>query len=637
MAADGRPSRQREHCSAWLILVCGIILVTLCVATRPAGGATSLAVEAEKMSGAGVPFNDRTASNDAARLLDRNGSVSKAIEGSIGGLTIRARGEGCNGAPRMRVQLDGNTVMSRLVKTERRWNSYRTDAGVPSGRHKLLISFTNDRSAQACDRDLRVDSTTLEIASTFTKPTCSERLQDSIDAAAPGAVVEVPGGCIYRETVNISKPLTLKGEPGAEIRGSDVWASSEFRQTDDGLYKSTETVPVLDPFADALCEGSSKRCHQPEQVYLDGVALEQVANTVAPVSGEFKVDSDRYVYLADNPSGKTVEVTTRDTWIAGSANGVSVSNIVFKHAAANGMKPAGDGWTVQECDLSYAHQANLRMSQGTGFVVRRNRLHHGGQMGIGGNESSVQIVSNDIYANNTERYETSWAAGGMKLTNAKTLVIDGNHVHHNEGNGIWSDVPSQPQDITISNNRVDHNDDHGIRFEVSTNGNIFGNEVWENGWGGGGYGISLNASSDAEVHHNTVAWNQSGIRVHNPIRTDVHKDEAAYNTVSDIEVYANLIFQEQAPGSLALGWVVPDANPYANLFDAAANNRGHDNRYYYSGPEGSALYRFAWDGHYAKMDDFNVTVGEESGRYISPTQKQELLASARVASSPAPR
>jgi nitrous oxidase accessory protein NosD len=34
-------------------------------------------------------------------------------------------------------------------------------------------------------------------------------------------------------------------------------------------------------------------------------------------------------------------------------------------------------------------------------------------------------------------------------------------------------------------------------------------------------GISLSASSGARVHHNTVAWNEGGITVHNPIRTDV--------------------------------------------------------------------------------------------------------------------
>jgi hypothetical protein len=90
-------------------------------------------------------------------------------------------------------------------------------------------------------------------------------------------------------------------------------------------------------------------------------------------------------------------------------------------------------------------------------------------MGMGGNDSSVQISSNDIFANNVEEYKHSWSAGGMKLSNGNTLVIDGNHNH---GNGVWTHVPNSPQNITISNNRVDHNEDHGICFEVSTKADI---------------------------------------------------------------------------------------------------------------------------------------------------------------------
>jgi nitrous oxidase accessory protein NosD len=39
-------------------------------------------------------------------------------------------------------------------------------------------------------------------------------IQELVDEATPGAVVEVPGGCIYRQTLTINKPLTLRGEPG---------------------------------------------------------------------------------------------------------------------------------------------------------------------------------------------------------------------------------------------------------------------------------------------------------------------------------------------------------------------------------------------------------------------------------------
>jgi nitrous oxidase accessory protein NosD len=50
-------------------------------------------------------------------------------------------------------------------------------------------------------------------------PGCGS-IQALVDAASPEAVVEAPGGCVYRETITINKPLTLKGGPGAEIRGT---------------------------------------------------------------------------------------------------------------------------------------------------------------------------------------------------------------------------------------------------------------------------------------------------------------------------------------------------------------------------------------------------------------------------------
>jgi hypothetical protein len=254
---------------------------------------------------------------------------------------------------------------------------------------------------------------------------------------------------------------------------------------------------------------------------------------------------------------------------------------------------------------------------------------------MGGNNSSVQIVSNDIFANNAEEYKHSWSAVSMKLSNGNTLVIDGNHIHHNHGNGVWTDVPNSPQNITISNDRVDHNEDHGIRFEVSTNADIYDNRIWENGWVGGGYGISLNASSGARVHHNTVAWNEGGIMVHNPIRTDVHPEQGAYNTVGGVEVDYNDILQQGGTASRALWWVAPGINPYANLYDPAANNRGHDNRYWYPQPEGSH-YGFLWNDKFKKLGRFNATVGEERGSYLSDAKKQQLLNTGPVPAFPEP-
>jgi hypothetical protein len=47
-------------------------------------------------------------------------------------------------------------------------------------------------------------------------------LKELVDRASPGALIDLPDGCVYREAVTIKKPLTLKGSPGTEIRGSEV-------------------------------------------------------------------------------------------------------------------------------------------------------------------------------------------------------------------------------------------------------------------------------------------------------------------------------------------------------------------------------------------------------------------------------
>jgi hypothetical protein len=54
--------------------------------------------------------------------------------------------------------------------------------------------------------------------------------------------------------------------------------------------------------------------------------------------------------------------------------GVSVDDFDLKHAA-NGIEAVGGNWTVANFAPSCAHQANLLMSQASGYVAWRNDLH----------------------------------------------------------------------------------------------------------------------------------------------------------------------------------------------------------------------------------------------------------------------
>jgi hypothetical protein len=84
---------------------------------------------------------------------------------------------------------------------------------------------------------------------------------------------------------------------------------------------------------------------------------------------------------------------------------------------------------------------------------------------------------------------------------------------------------------------------------------------------------------------------------------------------------------------LALGWVVPGTNPYANLYDPAAGNRGHDNRYWYPEPEGSAE-RYKWDDGFKWLEAFNETLGEEQGRHLSKAEKDQVVVAKGISANP---
>jgi hypothetical protein len=200
--------------------------------------------------------------------------------------------------------------------------------------------------------------------------TCTESLQARIDAAPPGGTVTA-APCIYRERIEIRKPLTLLGQEGTEIRGSDVFVSWKKRRSDD-RYVSRRTVP---PFPEAMdnifCMPDTVRCHRPEQVFFDGKAFVQVVGNKPPRNA-FSLTKDRHVILGAHmdPRGRTVEVSVRREWVVGtsSADNVTIDNVDMRHAANSGrtgallnrpyqtaLSDAGSNWTVKNSTLAYAH------------------------------------------------------------------------------------------------------------------------------------------------------------------------------------------------------------------------------------------------------------------------------------------
>jgi hypothetical protein len=477
------------------------------------------------------------------------------------------------------------------------------------------------------------------VAEEATKRTCEDSLQAKIDATGPGGTVRLAEDCVYREALTVSKPITLRG-PG-EIRGSDVWAGWNKNGSE---WTSDQAVPGFSMLARFQCAEGTERCLWPEQVFVDGEPLKQVASDPDP--GEFALDSGRHVVLAQDPAGHAVEVTVRPNWVTGAAPNVTIDGVAMRHAAMDGVWNGGyPNWTVENSDLSWAHAANLKLTLATGLVVRDDDLHHGGQMGLASNEAGIEVLGNRVYANNTEGFDTGWEAGGMKLSQPFTAQISDNVVYDNQDVGIWVDtVNANQSSVEIERNRVHHHPWQGIRVEITKNFDVRDNVVWENGWGEGdsynGSGISIDGCFDGTVEDNVLAWNASGIGVVQQNR--FRPEEKPYQTTKNVRLERNKIIQNEIPGSFnhaAIFWNGDDgavAEGAVSIYDAAAGNGGVGNEFWFDEPEGST-YRFKWVDQIHTLSDYNASPAEQDGRYLTNDEKNHLLRSNGLPGAPSPR
>jgi len=471
--------------------------------------------------------------------------------------------------------------------------------------------------------------TTLRPASAESDPRCASSLQMLIDAAPEGSTVAVPP-CIFRETARIWKPLTVAGEPGAEIRGSDVWIGWERRGDLWVSQNALPRLPVTDN-SDMRCGEPTLRCLRPEQVFLDGQPLYPVGTDALPAPGEFALDGSRRVILADDPTERMVEVSTRMRWLVTAADHVTIQGFTMRHAANEAQMGAvgNDGfshWTLQDNVLAQSHGANIALSYGTNLRVLRNESFEAGNLGLAGYGIRDSLIQgNHLHHNSTGLFNRIWNVGGLKMSEVENVIIDGNEADHN-GCGLWCDGGCR--NITYSANRVHDNHIAGIHFEISDGGIFRDNVAWNNGWSPVGWvwgaGIIISSSSNTEIYNNVLAWNAAGISIVDQNRP---KPAPPFNHY----VHDNTIIRTHLPevgfwDNTLLAFTSDNGTGPGSMFDPASNNRGANNRYWVDQPEdASHVARFAWYRGIGRIAEFSQTPGDPGGQYMSDAEKEMVL------------
>ena len=455
-------------------------------------------------------------------------------------------------------------------------------------------------------------------------------IQELVNAAKPGGTVLVPSG-IYRETITLNAPITLIGQPGAEIRGSDVWTKWE---ASGKAWKSALTLPEFYHYG-----YGGQQSKWPEQVFVNDKESHHVASDPGP--GEFSLDAQRHVLLGQSPEGATVEVTTRQIWFAICADNVAIRGFRMKHAASDSQANAAiafhkqSGGTIESCVLSDTHGCVVSLGSGKGNRLLNCEIFNGGQTGVhasDGTDGDV-ISGNRIHDNDRSDFDAGWDAGGIKIATTTNTVFENNEIWNNRGPGLWCDVDCG--NITIRGNRIHHNGGAGIHYEISRGAHITGNVTWDNsrafsewGWGAG---ILLSSSRDCVIDSNIVAWNPDGISV---ISAD--RGETRWNQVVNNDVHDNVVIgtdtDPRDPNHNNI-YTIAFLQDWKGIMSAPdSNNHAENNQIYLPGPDRGG--RFAFVAGMPSLDAFNNSPGGKANRFITLDQAQAILQAAHLPLGP---
>jgi parallel beta-helix repeat protein len=219
--------------------------------------------------------------------------------------------------------------------------------------------------------------------------------------------------------------------------------------------------------------------------------------------------------------------------------------------------------------------------------VLNNHVVSHGQIGIAGSGDNVLIESNEIGFNNTHGFSWGWEGGGTKWVRTHDLVVRRNHVHSNNGPGLWTDISNMRS--LYEENVVEDNTNMGIFHEISYDAIIRNNTVRRNGFADSrwlwGSGILIAGSPNVEIYGNIVEDNAGGIGA---IQQNRGSGDYGPYKLRNLWVNGNTVRKQIGQSGVARD----DGDE--DVFTAAGNNRFDNNTYILDSLSRS---RFAWNGN----------------------------------------
>jgi hypothetical protein len=339
-----------------------------------------------------------------------------------------------------------------------------------------------------------------------------DNLQKKLDSAGRNAsICFKPGIYRLRHAIHPRDGQVLIFRRGAVLNGSKVvtnW-SKDGSHWVAGDQSQRFTVPTM--MTEHMCDNSSHACIY-EDVFFEGKPLRHVTSRSRLGPGRVYFDKNTSkIYIARNPQGHTIEATVGDAAIMSKAARVTVAGATIEKFAHDGIDVTASNWTITDSDIRRIHFHAIDLHGGAGHVLRNNRLHHNGVIGMTAVSVRDLTVKRNKFDHNNYLHAgplaAGWHEGGVKILKAHHVGFRKNWIHHNYGDGLWFDWNNSR--IDIAKNLIEANTRNGLHYEASFDAKVRRNIIRNNGtvWAAQGKGIYNSTSKNVTYQGNRIEGN----------------------------------------------------------------------------------------------------------------------------------
>lgn len=360
----------------------------------------------------------------------------------------------------------------------------------------------------------------------------------AIRKASNGSTIVVRAGS-YHESLALpaGRAITIENMPGEKVWLDGTSTVSGFSQSGNTWVKQgwNTTFDASHTFQRGASDGPAPywqfvnpahpMAAHPDQVWVGGHALTQVASASAVTANTFYVDySGHRLVIGTNPAAG-VRASTLNKAVTFLGDGSTLRGV--------GVWGYADSVPDMGAVVLYARNVTLENLQvlnsattgvgvyRSGATLRHVTIDHSGLMGLHGNlADNLTVDAARITASNTEQFNTTPAAAAMKLSATRTVTLRDSVLQGTIGNAFWTDESCY--DIAVVHNRVIGNAGRGIFLELSQKAVVVGNVVADNT----DDQIRIANTDQAQVWNNTIIGSTVPLHIAQDSRTPANSSYA---------------------------------------------------------------------------------------------------------------